>query len=124
MNRGTLRGKWRKNRGKLKGQWARLTSDDLGQLEAKYDEMVGLFQEKFGYTRHRADKEVSHFLKNYQHKRSKRLPWRSPSAANPWIVGGVVLGLIFTVRVLVRLFADSTNAQDAAESKPTYSSGQ
>ena len=115
MNKTNLQGKIRKTRGRLKGRWAKLTSDDVGQLEAKFDEMLGLFQERYGYTQEQASRELTNFFGSYTRTRNKVLPWRSSGSRSPWLVGGVVLGLILAVRVVARLMSADTvrNSEDA-----------
>lgn len=106
MNKQTIQGKLRKTRGKIKGRWAKLTSDDLGQLDAKYDEMVGLFQERYGYTQERASKELSHFLDSYTGRKSNVMPWDGPLTNKPLLTGALVLGLIIAVRFLVNVVSN------------------
>lgn len=106
MNKASFQGKLRKTRGRLKGRWARLTSDDVGQLEAKFDEMMGLFQERYGYTQEQARTELTHFLGSYMHRRNSVLPWRSTASRSPWLIGGLVLGLVLAVRIVVRFLSE------------------
>jgi uncharacterized protein YjbJ (UPF0337 family) len=37
--------------------WGKLTDDDLKQVDGKYDKLIGLLQEKYGYTRQQAEEE-------------------------------------------------------------------
>ena len=62
MNKMMLRGKWRKARGGMKAEWGRLTENERRVLEGRIDQLLGLFQERYGYTRERAAKAVEHYL--------------------------------------------------------------
>ncbi len=57
MNNDIFEGKWKQLRGKAKVWWGKLTDDDLDKVEGNYDKLVGLLQEKYGYTREQAEEE-------------------------------------------------------------------
>lgn len=65
MNKLAFQGKLRQVRGNVKMQVARLTDDDRNMLDGKLDQMVGLFQEKYGNTRERSLKALTHYLEEY-----------------------------------------------------------
>jgi len=58
MNKDILEGKWKQVRGEAKSWWGKLTDDDLDRAAGKLDILAGLLQEKYGYTRQRADEEI------------------------------------------------------------------
>ncbi len=58
MNKDIFEGKWKQMRGQVKGWWGKLTDDDLDRAGGKYDGFVGVLQEKYGYTRERAEDEL------------------------------------------------------------------
>jgi len=58
MNRDIFEGKWKQFRGQAKQWWGDITDDDLDRAEGRYDEFVGLLQEKYGYSREHAEKEI------------------------------------------------------------------
>jgi len=58
-----LEAKWMQLRGKVKEQWGKITDYDLDKIEGKRDQLVGLIQEKYGYTKEKAHQEVEQFLK-------------------------------------------------------------
>ncbi len=45
-------------RGQAKVWWGKLTDDDLEKVGGNYDKLTGLLQEKYGYTREQAEKEI------------------------------------------------------------------
>lgn len=58
MNKDIFKGKWRQIRGQAKIWWGELTDDDLDKIEGNYDKLVGILQEKYGYTREEAEMEI------------------------------------------------------------------
>ena len=58
MNKDIFEGKWKQIRGEAKAWWGKLTDDDLEHAAGKYDVLAGMLQEKYGYTRERADEEI------------------------------------------------------------------
>jgi uncharacterized protein YjbJ (UPF0337 family) len=64
MNRDVLVGQWKQLKGKVKQQWGRLTDDELDQASGRYDELAGLIQERYGYSRDEAYNELDMWLNN------------------------------------------------------------
>jgi uncharacterized protein YjbJ (UPF0337 family) len=62
MNTDMLAGNWMKFKGKVQQQWGKLTDSDLDKIEGKQKELVGRIQERYGYARDRAEKEVNEFI--------------------------------------------------------------
>ena len=65
MNADVLAGKWKQVQGEVKKQWGKLTDDDLMMVEGQKDKLVGLVQERYGYAREQAEREVEQFLQKY-----------------------------------------------------------
>lgn len=65
MNRDILEGQWKQVKGRVKQQWGRFTDDELDQLTGTYEELAGLIQERYGYSREEAVNELDMFLDNY-----------------------------------------------------------
>ena len=66
MNKDILEGKWKQIRGEAKAWWGKLTDDDLNRANGKFDVLVGLLQEKYGYTRQRATEEIDKRVTQYE----------------------------------------------------------
>ncbi|WP_448335628.1 CsbD family protein [Bellilinea sp.] len=58
MNNDIFEGKWKQLRGQAKIWWGELTDDDLEKVNGKLDKLLGLLQEKYGYTRQQAEEEL------------------------------------------------------------------
>ena len=57
VNNDILEGKWKQVRGQAKLWWGKLTDDDLETVDGQFDKLMGLLQEKYGYTRQQAQEE-------------------------------------------------------------------
>ena len=65
LNQDILSGKWKQMRGELKTWWGKLTDDDVDRISGQKDKLVGLIQERYGYTREQAEQEVERRLQEY-----------------------------------------------------------
>jgi uncharacterized protein YjbJ (UPF0337 family) len=65
MNADIFEGRWRQMRGDLRSWWGKLTNDDLEKIAGKRDRLVGMLQEKYGYTRQVAEQEVDRRFGEY-----------------------------------------------------------
>ncbi|MCE5259437.1 MAG: CsbD family protein [Chloroflexi bacterium] len=63
MNKDILEGKWKQVRGQAKEWWGKLSDDDLDKVQGRSEQLIGLLQEKYGYTRERAEEEFNRRLK-------------------------------------------------------------
>ena len=68
MNKDIVEGKWKEMRGQLKEWWGKLTDDDLDQAGGNTEQIVGLLQQKYGYTRQRAEEEFNRRIKDVNMK--------------------------------------------------------
>jgi uncharacterized protein YjbJ (UPF0337 family) len=68
MNRDILAGKWKQMRGELKTWWGKLTDDDVDMIGGQKDKLIGLLQERYGYTREQAEQEIERRLQEYGDK--------------------------------------------------------
>jgi len=59
MNQDIFEGKWKESKGQVKEWWGKLTDDDLQQIDGKSDQLVGILQQKYGYTKEQAEKAIN-----------------------------------------------------------------
>jgi uncharacterized protein YjbJ (UPF0337 family) len=59
MNKDEIGGNWKQLKGKAKEKWGKLTDDDMTVIEGKRDQLVGKIQERYGYAKEQAEKEVA-----------------------------------------------------------------
>ena len=62
MNTDTFAGQWKQLKGDIKTKWGKLTDDDLMKAEGSYDKVLGSIQERYGYARDRAERELTEWL--------------------------------------------------------------
>ena len=62
MNSDVFKGKWRQLKGEVKTQWGKLTDDDLDVVEGDTEQLIGRVQERYGYARLDAEREVNDFI--------------------------------------------------------------
>ena len=74
MNKDILEGKWKQIRGEARAWWGKLTDDDLDRAAGKFDVLVGVLQEKYGYTRQQASEEVDKRVTDYEANLKKTGP--------------------------------------------------
>jgi uncharacterized protein YjbJ (UPF0337 family) len=70
MNHNILAGQWKQMRGTLKSWWEKLSDDDFEWIGGQKDKLIGLVQEKYGYTRDHAQDEVNGRFNQYDDKDS------------------------------------------------------
>jgi uncharacterized protein YjbJ (UPF0337 family) len=66
MNADILKGKWKQIQGEAKKWWGDLTDDELTKVGGERDKLVGLVQEKYGYSREQAETEIDRHLTEYE----------------------------------------------------------
>jgi uncharacterized protein YjbJ (UPF0337 family) len=68
MNSDILKGKWKQLRGEVQQWWGELTADDLDQIKGSYDKLAGRLQEKYGWSKQRAQEEIDRRLDKYRER--------------------------------------------------------
>ena len=63
-----LRAKWKQFRNELNYQWKDLTPDDLDQVAGRRDNLVFLLERRYGFARHRAEREVDLVVIEFEDK--------------------------------------------------------
>lgn len=62
MNRDIAEGKWKQITGTLREKWGKLTDDDVALVGGKRDRLVGKVQERYGYVKDQAEREVDSWI--------------------------------------------------------------
>jgi uncharacterized protein YjbJ (UPF0337 family) len=62
MNWNQIEGNWMKVKGLVRQNWAKLTDDDIARINGKREELLGRLQERYGYVKERAEREVDDFM--------------------------------------------------------------
>jgi uncharacterized protein YjbJ (UPF0337 family) len=70
MNQDVFAGQWKQMRGELKSWWGKLVDADFDRIAGQKDKLIGLIQEKYGYAREQAQREVERRLQEYEAKMS------------------------------------------------------
>jgi uncharacterized protein YjbJ (UPF0337 family) len=63
MNWEQIQGRWKQWKGHAKEKWGKLTDDDLMTIAGKREQLAGLLQERYGYAKDEADKELDEFAR-------------------------------------------------------------
>ena len=64
MNWDRVKGNWKQFQGKVKEKWGKLTDDDLTAIAGKRDQLAGIFQQRYGYEKAQAEKELDEFTRS------------------------------------------------------------
>lgn len=57
-----LVGKWHELKGHVRHQWGKLTDDDVEKLSGKAEELAGVLQQRYGYTKEQAQAEIDKWV--------------------------------------------------------------
>ena len=68
MNEDILKGKWKQAKGEVKNFWGKLTDDDVTRLDGSSEKLAGVLQERYGYTKNQARKEINDFVSQVESK--------------------------------------------------------
>ena len=61
-----MEGNWKQVKGKVKEKWGKLTEDDLTAINGRRDQLEGKIQERYGYAKDKARKEVDDWYSGQQ----------------------------------------------------------
>lgn len=70
MNEDIIKGKWKQLKGALRAQWGKLTDSDYEEIAGNKDKLVGRLQERYGYQRDQAEREV----RDFEHRQDQGSP--------------------------------------------------
>ncbi len=61
MNQDIIKGKWKELKGTVRAKWGKLTDSDYDEIAGNKDKLVGRLQQRYGYQRDQAEREVREF---------------------------------------------------------------
>jgi uncharacterized protein YjbJ (UPF0337 family) len=59
-------GMWKQAKGQVREWWGQLTDDDIDRIGGQRDKLLGALQERYGWTKTRAEDEVNARLREYE----------------------------------------------------------
>lgn len=62
MNWDRIQGRWKELKGDFKQRFSKLTDDDLMNLDGKKDTLLGKLQQRYGYGKDVADRELNSWM--------------------------------------------------------------
>jgi uncharacterized protein YjbJ (UPF0337 family) len=68
MNQDIIQGKWTQLKGSLKNKWGKLTDDDLSRADGNHQYLAGRLQERYGWEKDRAEREILDYEKTLRQK--------------------------------------------------------
>jgi len=63
MNWDRVEGNWKEFQGKVEQKWGKLTKDDLAVVKGRRQELSVRLQQRYGYAKDEAEKEIDSWLK-------------------------------------------------------------
>jgi gas vesicle protein len=99
MNTDVIEGKWKQVRGQVKEWWADLTDDDLNKVAGKSERLVGLLQERYGYSRQQAQEEINDRIAQWKNRNNNNEGWS--------ILSGILIGALIGAVVMLFLAPQS-----------------
>ena len=64
MNQDQLEGKWKQMKGSVRQKFGQLTDSDVEQINGSREKFIGRLQERYGYTKEKAEKELEEFQRS------------------------------------------------------------
>ncbi len=68
MNWDIAQAQWKDFKGTLREKWAKITDDDLELIAGKKDRFIGKLQERYGYAKDKAEREVDEYINSMNDK--------------------------------------------------------
>jgi uncharacterized protein YjbJ (UPF0337 family) len=65
MNWEIVKGNWNQWKGRAKEAWGDLTDDDLDMVEGQRDQLVGRLQERYGWAKEDAEREIDNWYRRH-----------------------------------------------------------
>jgi ElaB/YqjD/DUF883 family membrane-anchored ribosome-binding protein len=105
----------------IQQRWKRLTKDDLAEVKSNMRDLGDVLQERYGYTRAQAEKEVRSFWndhKDQMYDTARRMPGKVDRQVkrHPWASFAAALGLGFAVGYISKPSANGHSREYREES--------
>ncbi len=71
MNADIFQGQWKQMKGRMKEKWGRLTDSDWSQIEGRRDQFIGKLQERYGYSKEQAERELEEWERTQSTERTR-----------------------------------------------------
>ena len=68
-----VEGNWKQMRGRVKERWGKLTDDDLTAIAGRPDQLEGMIQDRYGYARERARREIEDWYRLMESNLSEQI---------------------------------------------------
>ena len=81
MNWDQLSGEWKQMQAQVKSKWAKLTDDDLKNLNAKKDMLIGKIQTRYGVLKDEAERQVDEWVASMPDSSSHTTSASEPKAS-------------------------------------------
>ena len=70
MNNDIVAGKWTQLKGRIREKWGELTDDDFDVAQGNAEYLSGKLQERYGWAKDRAEREIKQFTDDWQRDNS------------------------------------------------------
>ena len=71
MEKDILKGKWLQVKNDVRNWWSRLTEEDVEHIQGDAERFIVKLEERYGYAREQAEKEISDFLRMPDSRRQR-----------------------------------------------------
>ena len=65
-----IKGNWKQMAGEARAKWGKLTGDEWEQIGGNKDRLVGTLQERYGWQKEQAQKDVDDWFDAYESRQS------------------------------------------------------
>ena len=80
-----IEGNWLHFKGRLRHNWAKLTDEDVTRINGRRDELAARLQERYGFARSEAEREIGAWIRCQRHAgvATLRAKSRTPAPESP-----------------------------------------
>lgn len=68
-----VEGNWKQMKAGVKERWGKLTDDDLTAIAGRRDQLEGMIQERYGYAKERAQREIEDWYRSMESNLAEQL---------------------------------------------------